>query len=208
MVHIGVGGFHRAHQAVYTEQVLRSGDLRWGTMGASLRSTTTRDALAAQDYLYTVCTRDQTSESYAVHGGLLNMVTEGDALLKRLSDPSIKVVTLTITEKGYATDQSAVDGVPALLARALMARKNLDAPLSVLSCDNLTANGHVLRDAVVLHCDGETQGWVEDRVSFPNCMVDRITPQTTPEDIERVAEAIGCVGPGTGHLRAFHSVDY
>ena len=187
LVHIGVGGFHRAHQAFYTEQVLNSGDLRWGTVGASLNSTRARDSLAPQDFLYTLSTRDSDKEELNVHGGLLDIVSDEAALIDVLSNPSVQVVTLTITEKGYMEGE----GVAAVLAKALAARKALDAPLTLLSCDNLTGNGQVLRRCVTATCDDELQAWMNDRVAFPNTMVDRITPQTTDADLARIAELAG-----------------
>ena len=182
MVHVGVGGFHRAHQAVYTEQTLNSGDLRWGTVGASLQSTRTRDALAPQDFLYTVAARDSDQESLVIHGGLTGMVTDSDALLAAISNPEVKVVTLTITEKGYGEG-----GVAAILAAAIKTRMQYGAPLTCVSCDNLMGNGQVLRESVQSASDANVQNWMRDNVSFPSTMVDRITPQTTATDIERIA---------------------
>ena len=182
MVHVGVGGFHRAHQAAYTEQTLNSGDLRWGTVGASLQSTRTRDALAPQDFLYTVAARDSDQESLVIHGGLTGMVTDSDALLAAISNPEVKVVTLTITEKGYGEG-----GVAGILAAAIKTRMQHGAPLTCVSCDNLMGNGQVLRKSVQSASDANVQNWMRDNVSFPSTMVDRITPQTTATDIERIA---------------------
>ncbi|MGN6537271.1 MAG: mannitol dehydrogenase family protein, partial [Mesorhizobium sp.] len=104
IVHIGIGAFHRAHQAVYTDAVLAGGDLGWGIVGASLRSVDTRDALAPQDGLYTVAVRDGGGERLSVIGsstGLLVVPENPQALLAAMTDPQVKIVSLTVTEKGY-----------------------------------------------------------------------------------------------------------
>ena len=182
MVHIGVGAFHRAHQAMYTERVLEGGDLRWGTVGASLRTTNARDALATQDYLYTVCARDQDGFELQIPGGLVNILADADALIAAIADPQVRVVTLTITEKGYQ-DADRAGSAPGILASALARRMESRAPLSVLSCDNLTGNGRILGESVLALCAAPgLASWVKDHVAFPNSMVDRITPQATAAD--------------------------
>ncbi len=190
MVHIGVGAFHRAHQAAYTEQVLNDGDLRWGTIGASLRSTQVSDVLKTQDCLYTVATLEQEAMDLQIHGGLLDVVNTAEALVAAIADPGTQVVTLTITEKGYADETPA--GVPALLARALSRRSQDNAPLTVVSCDNLMANGRALAQRVLAQCDAPgLQAWVKDNVAFPNTMVDRITPRVTSADRDRITAVAG-----------------
>ena len=179
IVHLGVGAFHRAHQATYTEQVLGQGDMRWGTIGASLQSTSTRDALAPQDYLYSLCMRDQDRTDLQVLGGLVDILTDQAKIISAIADPDVHIVTLTITEKGY--EKGAV--APSVLAAALARRMESRAPLTVLSCDNLTGNGDVLGEAVRAHCtDRGLISWVDDHVGFPNTMVDRIVPRTTARD--------------------------
>ncbi len=191
LVHIGVGAFHRAHQALYTERVLNGGDLRWGTVGASLRSTRAHDALAPQDFLYTVCARDQDGFELHIPGGLVNILTDADALIAAIADPQVQVVTLTITEKGYQ-DVNRDGSVPGILASALARRMASRAPLSILSCDNLTGNGRVLRKCVLALCQAPgLASWVGDQVAFPNSMVDRITPQASAADGQWLSAVAG-----------------
>ena len=184
LVHIGVGAFHRAHQAIFTEGVLNRGDLRWGTIGATLRSSGTRDALAPQDYLYTVCARDQDGFELRIPGGLVNILTDARSMIAAIANPQVRVVTLTITEKGYRdADRSA--SAAGILASALVERMNLQAPLTILSCDNLSANGRMLGERVLAFCEAPgLASWVRDHVAFPSSMVDRITPRTTAADRE------------------------
>jgi fructuronate reductase len=102
-VHLGVGAFHRAHMADYTDAVMRNGDLRWGIMGASLRSPETRDALAPQDFLYTIAESDETGERCRVIGALRGVLVapeDPQALIEAMCLPSVKIVSLTVTEKG------------------------------------------------------------------------------------------------------------
>ena len=191
MVHIGVGAFHRAHQATCTEQVLNRGDLRWGTIGASLRTTRTRDALAPQDCLYTVCTRDRERLELQIPGGLIDIVTDPASLVSAIADPCVQVVTLTITEKGYR-DAEGRTSAAGLLAAALARRMRVRAPLTILSCDNLTGNGRVLRRCVLALCEEPgLASWVRDHVAFPCTMVDRIVPRTTKADLEWLQSAAG-----------------
>ena len=191
LVHVGLGAFHRAHQATYTEQVLNRGDLRWGTVGASLRTTNARDALAPQDCLYTVCARDQDGYELQVHGGLVDILTDADALIAAIADPQVRVVTLTITEKGYQEADRA-GSAAGILASALAQRMASRAPLSILSCDNLTGNGRVLGESVLAVCEAPgLASWVRDQVAFPSSMVDRITPRTTAADRKWLSAVAG-----------------
>ena len=107
IVHLGVGAFHRAHQADFTDAAIRKGDLRWGIIGASLRSTDTRDALRPQDYLYTIAESDETGESHRIIGALRDILVAPEdpaALIAAMCLPSVKIVSLTVTEKGYCHD--------------------------------------------------------------------------------------------------------
>ena len=157
IVHLGLGGFHRAHQAVYTAD---AGG--WEICGVALRSPRVVDAMRASGGRYTLVVRGPVSDrsrELAVHTELLIASQDPDAVTARISDPDTAVVTLTITEGGYVADNPMLT----LLARGLSAR---DAPLAVLSCDNVPANGAVLRDLV-----GAREG-----VTFPATVADRITP--------------------------------
>ncbi len=157
IVHLGLGGFHRAHQAVYTAD---AGG--WEICGVALRSPRVVDAMRASAGRYTLVVRGPASDSsreLGVHTELLVAADEPDAVVARIADPATAIVTLTITEGGYVADNPMLS----LLARGLSAR---DAPLAVLSCDNVPANGAVLRDLV-----GAREG-----VTFPATVADRITP--------------------------------
>jgi len=215
IVHLGLGAFHRAHQAVYTEQVLASGDLAWGIVGASLRSPDTRDALAPQDGLYTVSVRGPDAPSYQVIGAIQQslVATENpQALIAAMAHEDVKIVSLTVTEKGYCHDPAtgelneahpdivhdlAHPDAPRSAIGFLMAglrhryAKGLK-PFTVLTCDNLPANGHtvakVLRRYAQLS-DPALAATIAKEVAFPSTMVDRIVPSTTDADRAALAEA-------------------
>lgn len=217
IVHLGIGAFHRAHQAVYTDSVLNAGDLRWGIVGASLRSPGTRDALAPQDGLYTVAARDGTGERLRVVGsvaGLLVAPEDPEALLTALTRPEVKIVSLTITEKGYchapatgALDEahpdiahdlaapqrprSAIGFIVEAIARRRAA--GLD-PFTLLSCDNLPANGRTLKRVATRFAElreADLGRFVAGEIACPATMVDRIVPATTDADRAAVAERLG-----------------
>ncbi|MGX8011367.1 mannitol dehydrogenase family protein [Mesorhizobium sp. ORM8.1] len=221
IVHLGVGAFHRAHQAAYVDACLANGETDWGIIGVSLRSADTRDALAPQDGLYTLAIRDSAGERLQVVGSILSLLVAPEdpaAVLAALTDPGVRLVTLTITEKAYlrAADGTldhahpdivhdlANPGSPktahGFLAEALARRRAAGTPpFTVLCCDNLPANGATLhrlliefarlRDARV----GETDlsRHIADDVAFPSSMVDRIVPATTDADRARVAATLG-----------------
>jgi fructuronate reductase len=168
IVHLGLGAFHRAHQAVYTEDAPGS----WTICGVAWRSRTVVDALAERGGRYTLVERgperDRVREIDVISEALV-AGEEPDEVVARIADPATHVVTLTITEGGYTPDP---DGMIGLLARGLSDRG--DAPLTVVCCDNLQRNGEALRRAVQTLCDPGPQ------VAFPSTMVDRIVP--APED--------------------------
>jgi fructuronate reductase len=217
LVHLGVGAFHRAHQALYTEAAVKAGDMRWGIVAASLRSPGTRDALQPQDGLYTVGERDADGERLQVVGalrGLLVAPEDPEALLAAMADPRVGVVTLTVTEKGYCHDPATGDlaedhpdirhdlanphaprSAPGVLVEALARRRAAGlAPFTVLSCDNLPANGETTHRVMarLAHLRDPGLGrFVEGEVACPSCMVDRIVPATTDEDRARISAALG-----------------
>lgn len=224
IVHFGIGGFHRAHQAVYTDEVLASGDLDWGIRGAGITEAdlSMRQALAAQDFLYTVVARDLHGEERRVVGSIADLILAGDdptALVDALSDEGTRIISLTVTENGYCyrPDNGELDiANPAVrndleqasasarlrtiygflhAALARVRREGRQAP-TVLSCDNLPQNGERLRRLLLqflAEANPELGRWVEDEVSFPNCMVDRITPITTAEQREGFPGRYGIV---------------
>jgi fructuronate reductase len=216
MVHLGVGAFHRAHVAAYVDDVLQF-DPSWGIVGASLRKPDTREALAPQDFLYTHVTRDGSGSRMRVIGSLLDVIDasqQGAALLAAMADPRIRIVSLTITEKGYAHDPAtgqldlshpdilhdlahpdAPVSAVGILTRALQLRRaDGIAPFTVLSCDNLPANGAVTARVVQAFAALRDKGLAEHiarAVAFPSCMVDRIVPATTEADRRMVLEQSG-----------------
>jgi fructuronate reductase len=208
IVHLGIGAFHRAHQAVYTDDVLASGDHRWGILGASLRSPETRDALAPQDGLYTIAVRSAEGTAHRVIGSVTRLVVapeNPEALIAAMADPQVKIVSLTVTEKGYCIDPATgrlderhLDIVhdvanpdqprsaPGYLLAALYRRRAMGVkPFIVMSCDNLPSNGEKLH-AILVKLAGlrnaEFAHFVETEVACPSTMIDRIVPQTTDED--------------------------
>lgn len=215
IVHFGVGNFHRAHQAWYTQRANEVSGESWKITGVSLRRPDTRDALALQDYRYTLETRQGDESAYeilSVHDRLLVASEELDAVLETVADPATAIITLTVTEKGYHLRLSdrrldrqdpevtadLAGGPPrttlGVLAAGLAQRRaGGGAPLTILSCDNLPANGSLLRAALLgfVAADPELAGWIEEAVSFPATMVDRIVPATTEELRQRVRHATG-----------------
>ncbi|NEM06366.1 mannitol dehydrogenase family protein [Geodermatophilus normandii] len=213
VVHLSVGGFSRAHQLIYFDEVAqrRISD-GWGVVGVGLRARTLQEALAPQDNLYTVVERSPDGERARVVGVLTDYLFAPDApgaVLDRLADPRTRVVTMTITDAGYLLDPAtraftpdddvrhdlAHPGAPrtvfGFLVEALDRRRRAGtAPFTVVSCDNLHRNGDATRAAVVGFAalrDEVLARWIADRVAFPSSMVDRITPQTTPEERAAVA---------------------
>jgi fructuronate reductase len=217
IVHLGLGAFHRAHQAAFTEAVLMNGDLRWGTIGASLRSPDTRDALAPQDNLYTLALRDGAGENLQVIGGLISCLVapeEPAALIEAMARPETRIVSLTITEKGYChnpatgeLDETHPDIIRDLatphlprtavgfIVEALSRRRDAGfAPVTLLSCDNLPANGETLKRVAARFAelrDRDLARYIADEVAFPSTMVDRIVPATTEADREKIMSASG-----------------
>ncbi|WP_353641148.1 mannitol dehydrogenase family protein [Mesorhizobium sp. WSM2239] len=216
IVHLGVGAFHRAHQAVYVDDCLGSGETGWGIIGASLRSADTRDALEPQDELYTLAVRSGEAESLRVVGSILSLLVAPEnpaALLDVMADPRTRIITLTVTEKAYLRNAAgdldaahpdvvadlANPGAPrtvhGFLLEALVRRRAAGAaPFTVLCCDNLPANGATLRRLLIQFAELRGAGlarFVRDEVAFPSSMVDRIVPATTDADRDRVAVELG-----------------
>jgi fructuronate reductase len=208
IVHIGLGAFHRAHQAVYTDAALRSVGGDWGIVAVAPRNERIAAAVNEQDGLFSVTTlsadppvTDLTASVVAA----MHLPTQGQAVLDLLVDPATRVVTLTVTEKAYRVDGAgrllpderlsadlAGDAPPltviGLLARALRRRGDAGgAPLALVSCDNLPANGERLRSALHQALGEEPGDWV----AFPTTVVDRIVPASTAQTYARAAAALG-----------------
>ncbi|WP_127481136.1 mannitol dehydrogenase family protein [Nocardioides pantholopis] len=221
IVHLGVGGFHRAHEARYVDELLAGGGARdWGICGVGVRpeDQRMRDVLRAQDHLYTLVERHPDGSADArVIGSLVDYLFAPDdpeAVVEQLAAPTTRIVSLTITEGGYHlrpgdgefdTEDPEIrrdlePGAPprtafGLATEALRRRRARGlAPFTVLSCDNIEENGHVARRAFEGFAelrDPSLAAWISEAVAFPNSMVDRITPATTDEDRTFVAEAFG-----------------
>ena len=218
VVHLSVGGFSRAHQLTYLDDVAERGiSSDWGVVGVGLRSRTMKEALAPQDHLYTVVERSPDGERARVVGVMVDYHFAPDdpsRVLDVLADPHTQMVTMTITDAGYRVDPGtgvfdaddddlrwdlAEPGRPrtvfGFLVEALDRRRRAGAPpFTVVSCDNVHRNGEVARTAVVGFArrrDEVLARWIADRVSFPSSMVDRITPHTTAEERESVARRYG-----------------
>lgn len=208
IVHLGLGAFHRAHQAVYTDAAMAAGDRDWGIAGVSLRSAGVRDALAPQDGLYTVTQRGGDGERTALVGALRRLGVAPEhpqAVAAFIASPSVHVVTLTVTEKAYHLRPEgtlAAEAVAAAggtiyhhLARGLAERHALGlAGLTLVSCDNLADNGGVLARNLAAwldRTDPSLRRWFERECTCPATMVDRIVPAVDAADLDRVAQAIG-----------------
>lgn len=215
IVHLGIGAFHRAHMAVYVDDLL-AGDSSWGIVGASLRRPDTKDALEPQDGLYTIAVRDAAGTHPRVIGSILKVMdanTEREELLSLMASPAIRIVSLTVTEKGYCHDPATGEldqrhpdivhdlanpttpkSAPGMLVEALARRRAAGiAPFTVMSCDNLPNNGETARRIVTRFAslrDAALGAWVGE-VAFPSTMVDRIVPSTTDADRAEVGGLIG-----------------
>ncbi len=219
ILHFGVGNFHRSHQAVYLDDLFNSGAGHdWAIVGAGVfeAEKAGRRRLAAQDWLTTVVEQDEGHMSARVTGSMVDFITPGDgaAIIARLADPAIKIVSLTITEGGYFIDPASGlfdpthpaivadaqnPGAPKTVFGIILAglRRRRDdgiVPFTVMSCDNIPHNGKVTYDGVVglaLLIDEDLAAWVSEHVAFPNAMVDRITPATTDRERAILAKEFG-----------------
>ena len=219
-MHLGVGNFHRAHQAWYTA---RASDAEgWGIAAFTGRSSRVADALAPQDGLYTLVIRSAAGDTFEVVGSLVEVHAAAghDRLLDLLSRPEVGLVTITVTERGYVLDadghldvadevvgadvaalrddaRAVVASMPARLVAGLQARRDAGTgAITVLSCDNLPDNGSLTRAVVVGFADlvDETLArWIDENVEFATSMVDRITPATTDDDRRLVEQTQGYI---------------
>lgn len=217
IVHIGLGNFHRAHMAVYLDDLFNLGlDHDWAILGAGVREADARmrEALKAQDCLSTVIELDPKGKSARRIGSMIDFLPvepDNAALIRAMSDPAIRLVSLTVTEGGYFINPATGQFDPthpeiladaahphrtafgAIIA-ALKARKAAGVtPFTVMSCDNLPGNGHVTKAAVTglaRISDPDLADWIAANVAFPNGMVDRITPATGPRE-RALAAAFG-----------------
>ena len=219
VVHIGVGNFHRAHQAVYLDELFNKGlSHDFALIGAGVRTADAamREALRGQDWLTTVVEQEAHMSGARVTAAMIDFIAPGDsaALLAELVKPNIRIVSLTITEGGYYISPATQRFDPAhpdivadaahfdaprtafgLIAAALSRRRAAGVkPFTVMSCDNIPGNGHVTSSAVVglaALVDADLADWIEANVAFPNSMVDRITPATSERERKALAEQFG-----------------
>ena len=221
IMHLGVGGFHRSHQAMYLDRLMASGrDLDWALCGVGVLPADRRvvEVLNGQDGLYTLVIKhpDGRLEPQIIGSIAAMMYLPGDtrAVVEAMAAPSVRIVSLTITEGGYLTDpvsgefdaghpsiqpdlQPGAEPVTAfgLITAALALRRRRGiAPFTVMSCDNVPGNGQVARRAVVSFArllDPSQADWIEHSVAFPNSMVDRITPRSDDADRAALAEKFG-----------------
>ena len=221
IVHIGIGGFHRAHEAFYTDQVLQHHNVTdWGICGIALLDNDHKiiDTLAHQDGLYTLmATESDGTLAARVIGSIIEYIFapgNPEAALEKMADPDIKIITLTITEGGYnfneATGEFQIEEptiqrdlnnpknprtVFGYITQALKRRRDRGiAGLTIQSCDNIQKNGDMLKRMLLSYVKEAEPGlikWIEEQITFPNSMVDRITPVTKPSDIENLKSIYG-----------------
>jgi mannitol 2-dehydrogenase len=197
ILHIGVGGFHRAHLARYVDELAeRDGD--WGIRGIGLLDVDRRiaDVLASQDHLYTLIERDGNGSCPRIVGSIVDyrlVAGDLDAFAQQVANPDVTILSLTITEGGYSLDKPNPT-IEAIVTALDARRSSGGSPLTILSCDNLPGNGKVARGAIT-HVAGSRSDdlvrYLETSCTFPNSMVDRITPQTTDADRAWLQEAFG-----------------
>ena len=221
IVHLGPGAFFRAFIAPYTDEAMSAEGGNWGITAVSLKSPGARDALAPQGGLYMAVERGPDGDVARQIGSIRNILVapeDPDAVLSAMAAPQTRIVTLTVTEKGYCHNprdgslqhdhpdilhdlanpdcpRSAIGFLAAGLQRRFASGV---PPFTVLTCDNLPANGRVVRRAVLEFAarrDAALADWISDQVAFPACMVDRITPATTPADVTALAEMTGLTDP-------------
>ena len=220
IVHLGVGAFHRAHQAIYTDDALAAEGGDWRITGVSLRGTDIADALNPQDGLYTVLIPGSNGSSEArIIGSIAQVITarrQPDSVLAALVAPATRIVSLTVTEKAYGIDRSsgqvlpdhpniapdllaptAPSGPVGLIVEALRRRRAAGSPaFTVLCCDNLPKNGSLVRGGVLdfaARVDPGLRDWIATAVAFPSTMVDRITPSVTDATLSLAERVTGLI---------------
>lgn len=218
IVHLGLGGFHRAHMARYTHDLMNQGpdSLQWGIVGVGLMpgDERMRESLAPQDALYALVERQDSDERVTVIGSLTDIVYAGQSstqVLHVIDNPAIRIVSLTVTESGYCLNSATKQLDPAhplvvhdlahpeeprsaigVIVEAYRRRMSIGLPaFTALTCDNIQHNGIVLRCAVLALArlrNSSLADWIAMNARFPNTMVDRITPVTTSDDVDYLAE--------------------
>ncbi|AJA10765.1 mannitol dehydrogenase-like protein [Sphingopyxis fribergensis] len=219
IVHIGIGAFHRAHQAVYTDDAMAAGDAGWGIIGVSLRSGDVAAQLNPQDGLYTVATRSATGSELRMIGVVQRVLVASEnpqAVIDAIAAPTTHIVSFTVTEKGYlrradgSLDLDAARGPASLyrfVAAGLAARKaGGRGGVTLLSCDNLAGNGGVLRRLMreyLAACHPDLPAWFDSECRCPATMIDRIVPGTTDAARAAVEAVFGARDEGTVATESF-----
>ena len=217
IVHLGIGAFHRAHQAVYTDSVLAAGEYGWGIIGASLRGTSVQSALRPQQGLYTIASREANKVSLRIVGSVLDVLCaakEREQIIAAMADPHVRIVSLTVTEKGYYRDpgsgllltqhddiqhdiqnpQQPRTSLGFVLAALARRRSAIVPPFTVLSCDNLPQNGHTVHALLyelASAMNPDWGRWIEAELACPNTMVDRMVPATSEADRHDISQQLG-----------------
>jgi fructuronate reductase len=217
IVHLGIGAFHRAHQAIYTEAAITASGGDWGICGVSMKSPTVREQLMPQEGLYSLREVSANADRWQIIGSVREVLFIGDELQKviaRIACAETHIVTMTVTEKGYCANIAAhellwthpdvandilnphapVSAIGVLVAGLYERFRKRGAPVTVICCDNLQENGRVLESLVhqfVEKIHPQIFPWLRDNVTFPCSMVDRIVPATQPADIAESAVAMG-----------------
>ncbi|MDO8388615.1 MAG: mannitol dehydrogenase family protein [Polaromonas sp.] len=204
VVHLGLGAFHRAHQALVFDRLLQRGDTRWGVFGVAMRNSALADSLQAQDGLYAVQVASSSGSQWQLGGAIWQTAVaarEPARVIQAIAAPSTRWLTLTVTEKGYGPELGQ------LIVQGLAARHAAGLPgLTIASCDNLVGNGRQLQAlcvAAARQLSPALAHWVAGHCAFPNSMVDRIVPAATPQRLAAAREALGVADEAALGTEAF-----
>ncbi|WP_172558869.1 fructuronate reductase [Vibrio fluvialis] len=223
IVHLGFGAFHRAHQGLFTHEMLAKTDSDWGICEVNLfGGEPLIQSLCKQEHLYSVAEKGAESTEVKVIGSVTEAMHPAkngiQAILEKMAEPQVAIVSMTITEKGYCTDSATgkldknnplvqqdlltpqhPKSALGYIVQALKLRRERGLPpFTVMSCDNVQENGHVAKAAILEFAqslDAEFRDWIETHVTFPCTMVDRIVPAATPETLSDIATLLGCDDP-------------
>lgn len=204
VVHLGLGAFHRAHQALVFDALLQRGDARWGVFGVAMRSSVLADSLQVQDGLYAVQVASSAGSPWQVGGAIWQTAVaarEPTQVINAIAAPSTRWLTLTVTEKGYGPELAQ------LIVQGLAARQAMGLPgLTIASCDNLVGNGRQLQAlclAAAPQLSPALADWINSACAFPNSMVDRIVPAATPQRLAAARAALGVADEAALGTEAF-----
>ena len=217
IVHFGIGAFHRAHQAWYTDLCMEDGEPDWAISAVSMRSARVADQLGPQTGLYSLTERHGIASNARIIGSVREVFfvpEDRRAIVARMAAPQCKIVSFTVTEKGYCRASDATldmelarKGFYRPLAKGLNARRKAGLPgVTLANCDNLADNGVLLKQLFLGYCAARNSGladWVERECAFPSSMVDRIVPATTPADLDRIAARLGMRDEGAVQTERF-----